>query len=135
MTTSTINGISYVIPVGGANYYTKIQSYIDKQLDNDPRVYEDASILVLNATETPGLASAEQQNLEEEGYTNITTGDTPAGDYTEEYTLYTLTDTAPGTKKLLEEKYNITSSSTETLPEDISRDYDFVIVISNLELN
>ena len=135
MTTGIINGISYVIPVGGANYYTKIQSYIDKQLDNDPRVYEEASILVLNATETPGLATAEQNSLEEDGFTNISVGDTSGENYTEEYTLYTLTDTAPGTKKLLEEKYNITSSSTETLPEDISRDYDFVIVISNLESN
>ncbi|MBR3228932.1 LCP family protein [Candidatus Saccharibacteria bacterium] len=133
MTTGTINGISYVLPVGGAGNYTKIQSFIKKSLDNDPRVYEDASILVLNATETPGVATAEQYSLEEDGFVNVSVGDTSGETFTEEYTFYALTDTAPGTKKLLEERYKVTSSSTETLPEDISRDYDFIIVIKSEE--
>ncbi len=34
MTTGTINGISYVLPVGGANYYTRIQEYISEQITN-----------------------------------------------------------------------------------------------------
>ena len=111
----------------------KFQSFIKKSLDNDPRVYEDASILVLNATETPGIATAEQYSLEEDGFVNVSVGDTSGETFTEEYTFYALTDTAPGTKKLLEERYKVTSSSTETLPEDISRDYDFIIVIKNEE--
>ena len=81
MTTGNINGISYVIPVGGVGYYTKIQKYIDKMFSSDPRDYEDYSILVLNATETPGLAAKEQNTLEEDSYQNIYTGDTSEGEY------------------------------------------------------
>ena len=130
MTTGTINGISYVLPAGGANYYTRIQNYVAKMFSSNPRDYEDYSILVLNATETPGLAAKEQNTLEEDSYQNIYTGDTSEGEYEEEYMLYTLTDTAPGVQKLLEKKYNTTAKPSTELPENVSQDYSFVIIIN-----
>ncbi len=130
MTTGNINGISYVIPVGGANNYTNIQKYVAKMFSSDPRKYEDSSILVLNGTETSGVASTEQANLEEEGYSNIDVNDAPAGEYNKHYTLYDLTNTKPGTRALLEEKYG-SAHSTEELPANISTEYDFVIIIGN----
>lgn len=129
MTTGTINGISYVIPVGGIGNYTRIRSFIEKMLSSDPRVYEDASILVLNGTETPGLASAEQDNLSADNYKNIYTDNAPTGEYSTKYTLYTLTDDKPGTKKLLEEKYNTTALPSTDLPVGVSKNYDFVLII------
>ena len=132
MTTGTINGISYVLPAGGANYYTKIQNYVAKMLSSDPRDREDASILVLNGTDTPGLASTEQATLEEAGYDNIDINDAPAGEYASQYTLYSLTDTAPETKKLLEEQYNTTALTIDDLPAGINQYYDFVIIIGDI---
>ena len=129
MTTGTINGISYVLPAGGVGYYTRIQDYIDKMFSNSPSVYEDASILVLNGTETPGLAATEQKTLEDEGYTNITIDDAPEGEYTDQYSLYVLDDTTPATQKLLESKYSTTSKSFDELPPEISRDYNFVLIL------
>ena len=129
MTTGSINGISYVLPRGGAGYYAPIQTYVATMLSNDPRVYEDASILVLNGTETPGLASAEQTTLTEEGYKNINIDDAPAGEYTDQYTLYALTDTAPDTRKMLEEKYSTTAKPAAELPAGISTDYNFVLIL------
>ena len=134
MTTGTINGISYVLPAGGASYYTRIQNHVTKMFSNDPRNYEDYSILTLNATETPGLAATERTNLEEDGYQNIYTDDAPEGEYEEGYILYTLTDTAPGVKKLLESKYNTTAKLLEDLPANITQDYDFVIIINKTEI-
>ena len=131
VTTGEINGISYVLPVGGAGYYTRIQNYIAKMLSNNPSVYEDATILILNGTETPGLASTEQQTLEEAGYENITIDDAPTGDYKGEYTLYSLSDEKPATKKALESQYSLTAQSADTIPEGIPTDYDFVIIIGN----
>ena len=133
MTTGTINGISYVLPAGGANYYTRIQNYVAKMFSSNPRDYEDYSILVLNATKTPGLATAEKNNLEEDKYQNIYIDDAPEGEYEGDYILYIVKDTAPGVKKLLEQKYNTTAKSLEDLPANISQDYDFVIIINKTE--
>ena len=129
MTTGNINGISYVLPSGGAGYYTRIQNYVAKMLSNNPSVYEDATILVLNGTETPGLAATEQESLEEEGYASITVDDAPEGNYTEKYTLYSLTDAKPNTKKALETKYNLESKSAEELPQGTPEGYDFILIL------
>ena len=129
VTTGTINGISYVLPSAGAGNYLAIQKYIAKMFSSDPRDYEDYTILVLNATDTPGLASTEEITLTDEGYDNITIDDAPTGEYSDGYTLYALTDTAPGTKKLLEDKYGA-SQSIDALPATISQDYDFVLIVN-----
>ena len=131
VTSTSINGISYIVPTRGVGNYDEIQTYVAKMFSNDPRQYEDASILVLNGTDTNGLASTEQTSLQEDGYQNISVGDAPAGNYEGHYTLYKLTDSAPGTKKLLEEKYNVTAKSADELPAGISTDYDFVLILGN----
>lgn len=131
MTTGTINGISYVLPSAGVGNYNAIQKYITKMFSSDPRSYEDYTILILNATETPGLASTEKSTLEEAGYNNIYIDDAPAGEYSEGYTVYSLTDTTPGTKKLLEEKYQTTTKSTAELPAGIPTDYNFIIIVNS----
>ena len=129
MTTGTINGISYVLPSGGAGYYNRIQKYVAKMLSNNPSVYEDATILVLNGTETPGLAGSEQKTLEDEGYAGITIDDAPAGEYSDKYTIYTLTDAKPGTKKALETRYGLESKPATELPAGVPEGYDFVIIL------
>lgn len=134
VSTAEINGISYVIPSAGVGYYNQIQSHVEKHFSGDPRVYEEYSILVLNGTETYGIASSEQSSLEADGYNNIEVGDAPEGaTFTEKYTLYANEEAAPGTKKLLEEKYNQTAKSFTELDESISHDYDFVIILGGIE--
>ena len=129
MTTGSINGISYVLPRGGAGYYTAIQDFVATMLSNDPRVYENATILVLNGTETPYLASNEQTKLEEAGYKNITADNAPAGTYPDKIAIYDITNTTPGTKKMLEEQYQTQAKPADELPEGISKDYNFVIIL------
>ncbi|MBR2994475.1 LCP family protein [Candidatus Saccharibacteria bacterium] len=129
MTTGNINGISYVIPRGGAGYYTSIQEFVAKMLNNDPRIYEEASILVLNATDTVGLANDQKLSLEEAGFINITADNAPEGEYPEEYALYVLNNTTKGTQKMLEEQFSTTAKSYEELPDTIARDYNFVIIL------
>ena len=129
MTTGTINGISYVLPSAGVGNYGAIQSYVKEQLSNDPRIREDATILVLNASETVGLAGTEQQKLETEGYKNITADNAPAAEYPAGTTLYVIGN-KPGTKALLEEYYHQTAKEVSALPEVIPLNYDFVIILN-----
>ena len=131
MTTDTINGISYVLPLEGEGNYNNIIAFIKKSLSNDPKVYEDPSILVLNSTGTPGLAATEQTTLEQAGYANIYINDLPDSEFTENYLIYDLNGKKPGTKKLLEEKYQTTAHPAEELPAGIETECDFVIIIGN----
>ena len=132
MTTSSINNISYVIPSAGVGNYSRIQNYISKMLSSDPRSYEEYDILVLNSTETPGLASTEKLSLEDSGYSNITVDDAPEGEYATGYTLYT-DSTAPGTTKLLEQKYQTSAISISEAEANIPTGYTFVLIIGNTE--
>lgn len=129
MTTGMVNGISYVLPAGGVGYYTRIQNYVAKMLSSDPRVYEEPSILILNGTDTDGLASEEETALTEEGYTNIYTDNAPEGEYPDHYALYVLDNSTPGTKKMLEDKYYITAKSYDELSPEISHNYNFVLIL------
>lgn len=135
MTTGSIGGISYVLPSAGNGNYSAIKAYVAKMFSNNPQEYENSSILVLNGTGTPGVASAEQTTLEGEGYINIYVDDAPAGEYTEHYTLYVLHDDKPGTKKLLEEKYGQEAKPATDLPAGIVTDCDFVIIIGDASDN
>ena len=135
MTTGNINGISYVLPRGGAGYYDSIHEFVAKMLSNDPRVYEEASILVLNATDTYGLAADEKLALEETGYPYVDADNAPEGNFPDKYMLYSLDNSTPGTKKLLEERYSTTAKSYEELPETINHDYNYVLILGGQESN
>ena len=129
MTTGSINGISYVLPRGGAGNYGNIQAYVAENLSNDPRTYEHPTILILNATDQVGLANDERVKLTEEGYNVTDIDNAPEGTtFTDNYVIYS-SNTKPGTEDMLEEYYNIKVTPISDATESISRDYDFVIIL------
>lgn len=129
MTTADIYGISYVIPSAGDGNYGDIQAYLTKMLSSDPRLREDVSILVLNATDAHGVAAGEQTALQNDGYTDITIDDAPAGNYSADYTLYALTEDAPATQEFLDSKYHTTALPASSLPANLPSDYSFILII------
>ena len=129
MTTGTIGGISYVLPSAGVGNYEEVQEFIATQLSNDPRSYEEPTILVLNASETVGIASSERAKLETEGWTKVTTDNAPEGEYTPGTTLYFINE-KPGSKSLIEKYYNTSAIPADNLPAGISKDYDFVVILN-----
>ncbi|MBQ8156223.1 LCP family protein [Candidatus Saccharibacteria bacterium] len=128
MTTGSINGISYVLPRAGVGNYGVIQEYVAKMTSNNPVTYEEPSVIIYNASEQPGLASKEHDLLVEEGYPYVFTDNAPEAEYPVGTTLYMVGD-KPGSKHLLEAKYG-SAHSAEELPEGITREYDFVIIIN-----
>ncbi len=127
--TATINEVSYVVPSAGQSDYSQIHSYIRQMFSSNPAVREGSQIAIYNATDTGGLAGAEQTKLEAEGYTVSNIGDSAAGGCEAEFCVYALTD-KPATRAALEEKYQVVSLPAENLPTDIWPGVaDFVIVI------
>lgn len=128
MTTAEINGISYVVPAAGVNRYQAIQNYINIQFDSSAIVREQADILILNGTETVGLAASEQKRLEDEDYHIKHVDNAPEGVYPGEYSVYALSEDVPETVKELEKLYNVTAKTE--LPAGINGNgYDIVIIL------
>ena len=57
------SGESALIPALGVNNYSAIQEFVAQQISTNPVVKEDASIVVLNGTETYGLATSVKNKL------------------------------------------------------------------------
>lgn len=132
--TAEIGGISYVIPDLGAGMYREIHAYVDKMFSSNPAVREGATIAIYNATETPGVAGAEQTRLEDEGYTISEIDDAAVGDCAEKYCVFVMDEAMSATKAALEERYGISAQSAAELPEDIyPGDASIVIVIGAAE--
>ena len=132
MTTGMVDGISYVLPSAGVGNYTEIQEYIATKFSSDPRIYEEPTILVLNASDETGLAAAERTKLLEAGYTAVDADNAPAaepGTYKGGTSIYTTTN-KPGTLTMLEDYYNRYGESADNLPAGISRDYDFIVILN-----
>ena len=132
MSTAEIGGISYVIPSAGVGNYYEIQKYVEQQLSSDVAEREGAGILILNGTGETGVAAAEKERLAKElQIKSAETGDAPAGEYTEEYILYTVDDgKKPETRVALEKFYGQSGKTEEELPEGVSAEgYDFIIIL------
>ena len=98
------NLIESLIPAAGRDDYSAIQAYIAQQTSSNPVVREGATITLLNATNTSGLASKERTTLSAQKL-NVTT----VGDATTTQAITTIIDNSggkkPGTLKLLQKIY------------------------------
>lgn len=130
LTTPTINGISYVTPTAGDGNFEEIQALVARQTSSDPVVREGAVLAVYNGTEGYGVASAEREALESDGFRVESVGDTAAGNCTEQYCVYVLNDNMTMTKAALEERYSVEARTATELPSDIwPGAADIVVVI------
>lgn len=130
MTTAELNGVSYVIPMEGIHVYTALQSYVAKMFSSDPALREDATIMVLNGTDTTGVASVESDKLTTDGYNVAFIDNAPAGDYPKSYYVYQMNDNKPGTADALAKRYGVKVQSAEELPAGIDASWvDFVVVV------
>lgn len=131
VTTGTIAGQSVVVPTAGAGNFKDIKAYLRNILKDSFIRDENASIMVLNGTETAGLATTKADELKTYGY-NITAVDNAP---TRTYTKTTLVDLRNGSKKYtknyLEKRFNI--SAVSTLPDTtiLPGTADFVIIVGS----
>jgi LCP family protein required for cell wall assembly len=132
VTTGNINGQSVVLPKAGLYKYDAIQTFVRGQLKDPYILKENAKILILNGTSTPGMATAKANELKSYGYNVIGTANTPAPNWGNT-TLVDLTHHSKYTKNYLEQRLGrkaLTKLADTTIPTNGA---DFVIIIGSDE--
>jgi LCP family protein required for cell wall assembly len=135
LTTGNMVGQPILLPVSGLFNYSSIHSYIATQLPNPYLVKENAGILILNSTTTPGLATALGNKLSSKGFNVIGVANTPTTGGFKYTTLYNITGGNSHTQGFLEKDLKV-KLSNKKLNKTISPDgANFVIIIGNNEAN
>lgn len=132
VTTDNIGGLSVVVPKAGLYDYDAIRTYVRTTLRDGFLKKENASVLVLNGTTTPGLATQYADLLKSYGYNVIGTGDTPTQDYPQTTIVNMRGSDKKYTKRYLESRFKTTATSK--LPNGIdAKNADFVIIVGDNE--
>lgn len=119
-------GLSALSPADGVNNFTTIQSEVRKLISNDPLVKENASVVVLNGSNTTGLAKQQGQRLSNLGLNLAVAADAPAG-YTQTAIISNATD-KPKTSSKLQELYGVSLTTDATLSKNYPN-ADFIVVL------
>jgi LCP family protein required for cell wall assembly len=120
-------GQSALTPAAGLDDFTDIQTLVTRLTSSNPVVREGASVEVLNATDTSGLATKNMTTLTGKGLTSAGVAD--AATNQAKTTIIDLSTTPhPATKALLMKQYGVTSVTT-TDPYKGAYNADFIVVI------
>lgn len=123
---TTPDGQSALIPAAGIDDYSQIQIFIKRLTSNDPIVREEAKVVVLNGTQTYGLAGTQAKSLEAKNVDVVATGNA-AGNQS----VTTIIDNShghkPHTLQLLTALYG--KHITKTNPYAGTYDADFIVVL------
>ncbi len=129
----SINSLSVQVPKAGLFDYSEIQNYVRNIMRDAFLKSEDAKIIVLNGTNTTGLATKKSTELKSFGYDILSVGDAP----TKTYTNTILVDLRSGEKKYtlnyLEKRLNL--KAVTSLPDGNidATGADFVIILGSNE--
>lgn len=119
-------GESALIPAAGIDNYVDIQRFVHKLTSNNPLVKEDATVALLNGTDTYGLAGKNAETLAAKGL-NVTATADASGVHKHTTIINNAGTSKPATLKLLQSIYG--SYVTTTNPYKGTYGQDFVIVL------
>jgi LCP family protein required for cell wall assembly len=121
---------SIVRPVAGLYDFSKVRSFIRSQLTVTPDE-EAATIEVLNGSDYSGVAGKKAAELTKAGFADVTTSDTPSDNSYAAVQWYDLTGgKKPKTLEKLKAALGI-APKTGGLPNGVTSDADFVIILGN----
>lgn len=126
MNYQTSNGQSALVPAAGVDNFDDIQAYLQRLMSSDPVVQEHATIIVLNATQTSGVASTERTLLEDKKFNVESIGNALTPQATT-----SIIDMSKGakssTRNALTKIYG--NHFTTTNPYSATYDADFIILV------
>lgn len=131
--TDYIGDQSVVLPLAGLYQYDEIHDYIRNTIRDPFLKREDARIIILNGTDTQGLASATEKELKSYGYNVVSVGDAPEGVYETSLLFKVTSEEKPYTESYLQRRIGlqVTDQIIEGLPT--SEAADFVIILGRDE--
>lgn len=124
----TRDGESALIPAAGVDDFSAIQAFVHQQTSSNPVVRENASVVVLNATGTSGLASQERTKLKVKGL-NVTDIGDASGNQTTTSIIDNSGGKKPATRQLLVQLLG--NHVTTTNPFGSTYDADFIILLGS----
>lgn len=127
--TDNVNGLSIVRPRAGLFDFSEIQSYVRNSLKDGFLRKENATILVLNGTETTGLAAKKAAELKAFGYNLAEPADAPTKTYQKTTVINLKGDAKKYTRHYLEQRFDVTSVTALPDPAIQPGTADFVIII------
>jgi LCP family protein required for cell wall assembly len=134
VTNGNVNGLAVVLPQAGLFNYYNIKHFVSLQLKNPYLTQENAKVLILNGTDTAGLATTMGDLLKSHDYNVIGEANAPSSNWAET-SLYNVTKSNPHTEKMLEKSLGV-KVANKTLNKSIPTDgADFVIIIGSNEAN
>lgn len=131
-TTGNVGKASVVLPVAGTFDYTDIQEYINKNTKSSSILDEKAKVVVLNGTDTSGLAAKVKKDLVKDDFNIVEIGTADKSNYSSSK-IYKVSDVKmEKTIKALADKF---SSKAEEGDSSIKNKYseiaDIVVVVGN----
>lgn len=132
VTTGNVSGQSIVLPKAGLFNYQDIQNFIHQTFKDPYLVKENAKVLVLNGTNTAGLATSLSTKLTAQGVNVIGTANTSSANWPHTL-LINLNGHDNYTNSLLENKLGVKSESSLPDKSISTNGADFVIIIGNDE--
>lgn len=131
--TGMIGNQSVVMPVAGAGDYSEINALIRSKLKDGYIVKENASIMMLNGTVTPGLATEKAEQLRTYGYNVGTVADAPTSDYEKTVIIDLTKGKKKYTKNYLEKRFGV--KVTTKIPDNTIQpgSASFVIILGQNE--
>ncbi len=131
--TGMISGQSVVLPTAGQGDFSEIQALVRSRLRDGYLAKEDAQVMVLNGTATPGLATQKAEELKSYGYNVGTVADAPTQDVSKTVIVDLTKGKKPYTKNYLEKRFGV--KVTRTLPNQAIKPEtaSFVIILGQNE--
>lgn len=131
VTTDNIGGLSVVVPRAGVSDFSEIKGYLRNALKDSFIRDENASIAVLNGTETTGLAGEKAKELKSFGYNITAVGNAPTKVYNKTVIVDLRSGSKKYTKNYLEKRFDVTSVGS--LPDQtiFPGTADFVIILGS----
>jgi polyisoprenyl-teichoic acid--peptidoglycan teichoic acid transferase len=128
ITTGNMNGLSIDEPKAGLNDYSAIQTYVRGILKDGYLAKENANVMVLNGTVTPGVATTSAATLKSYGYNIGTVGNAPTTDYAKTQIIDLTQGADKYTLHYLQGRFNV-QSITSAVPAGIVPGNAKIIVI------